>query len=148
MEVITSHWYRYPEVRALNDDKSLKSILRSMNRHLPSKRYPLSELLEQEEPHYVGRDGVEYTVKRKELETMASYLTPREQNRLKIPIYVSSDTKHSIGAWIVRGKVEVKLVSEVVGREPDSEKEVRLFFPHLSKLRDELPTATTVFFMP
>lgn len=132
----------------MDNENSLKSILKSMNRHLPSKRYSLSELLQQEEPHYVGRDGVEYTVKKEELETMASHLDQREQSKLKIPIYVSSDTKHSIGAWIVRGKVEVKLVSRIVGREPDSDKEMRLFFPHLSKLRDALPTATTVFFMP
>lgn len=132
----------------MRDELSLEALLKTMNQHLPAKRASLAELLKQEDPHYVGRDGVSYVVKKEELETIASIIPSYDQGRLKMPIYVYSDTSYPGGAWKVRGRLEIRVVSSIVGREPEKEDEMMLFLPHLSRLRDVFPTATTVFYMP
>jgi uncharacterized protein (UPF0216 family) len=60
-----------------------------------------------------------------------------------------TDTAYeSGGAWKVMGRVEVKVVSQIVGREPEFPDQMRLFHPHMVKLRSVLPTATTTMFSP
>ncbi|MFP4545757.1 MAG: DUF61 family protein [Methanomassiliicoccales archaeon] len=132
----------------MRDDLTLQNLLRSMNRHLPAKRPSLEELLEEEEPVYRGKDGVEYRVGREELEMLASHLDWRYRRKLKIPIFISTDTSYPGGAWKVMGKAETAAISSIIGREPEFEDQLRLFFPHLSSLRDLLPTTTMVMYMP
>lgn len=132
----------------MHEELPLEALLKAMNQHLPAKRPSLLELMGQEDPNYIGRDGVRYVIKRPELDTIASILPSYELGRLKIPIYIASDTSYPGGAWKIRGRLEVQVVSSIVGREPEKEDEMLIFFPHLSRLRDVLPTTTTVFYMP
>jgi uncharacterized protein (UPF0216 family) len=68
--------------------------------------------------------------------------------KLKLPIIIMTDTAYDGGAWKIMGKVEVKVVSRIVEREPEYEDSLRLFHPHMAKLRTVLPTATTTMFSP
>lgn len=130
------------------DQLSIEKLIQSMNRHVPAKRSSLEQLLEQEEPTYSGKDGTEYSLKKEELDKIASLLEERERRKLKLPIYISTDTAYPGGAWKIRGRIEVKVVSNLIKREPENDDEMRLFFPHVSDLRKILPTATTVLYMP
>ena len=130
------------------DQLSIEKLIQSMNRHVPSQRTSLEQLLEQEEPSYRGKDGTEYRLKREELERISSLLEEREKRKLRLPIYISTDTTYPGGAWKIRGKIEVKVVSKLLQREPEKDDEMRLFFPHVNDLRKVLPTATTVLYMP
>lgn len=123
-------------------------MLEMMNRHVPSKRVSLAEHLKGQEAAYEGKDGVRYHIKRKELEYLASLLEEWEWTKLKLPIIIMTDTAYDRGAWKIMGKVEVRVVSKIVEREPEYEDNMRLFHPHMVKLRTVLPTATTTLFSP
>jgi uncharacterized protein (UPF0216 family) len=130
------------------DQLAIEKLIQSMNRHIPAKRSSLEQLLELEEPNYRGKDGTEYSLEREELEKIASLLDERERRKLRLPIYISTDTTYPGGAWKIRGRIEVKVVSNLIKREPEKDDEMRLFFPHVNDLRKILPTATTVLYMP
>ena len=104
--------------------------------------------MEQEEPSFQGNDGIEYRLKTEELLKLASILDERERKKLRLPIYISTDTSYPGGAWKITGRIEVKVVSTLLERDPEKEDEMRLFFPHVSELRNILPTATTVLYLP
>ncbi|MBM4237246.1 MAG: DUF61 family protein [Euryarchaeota archaeon] len=129
-------------------DGALEKLIATMNRHIPSARRRLSDLLEDANPVYLGRDGAVYRISREELFRISSLLDDHEKRRLRLPILLMTDTSYPGGAWKVSGQLEVKVISKVVGREPESEGELRLFYPHLLELRRLLPTATTCLYMP
>ena len=130
------------------DEFSLEKLLKSLNRHVPLHRRTLAELLEMEEPCYTGRDGVVYHMKREELEKISGLINTFEWGRLRLPIYIATDTSYPGGAWKVMGKLETRIISAILNKKPEKEDEMRLFFPHLGILREILPTTTVVFFMP
>lgn len=133
----------------MQEEGQVRKMLEMMNRHVPSKRSSLAELLRQREAGYKGRDGVDYRIKKAELDLLAGMLDETEWGKLKLPIIVMTDTSSdSGGSWKVMGRVEVKVVSALVGREPESSDQMRLFNPHVGKLRSVLPTATTTLFSP
>ena len=68
-----------------------------MNRHVPSKRTSLAELLKAKEAEYQGRDGIRYRIKRQELEYLATIVDPWDQGKLKLPIIVMTDTAYESG---------------------------------------------------
>lgn len=122
-------------------------MLASMNRHVPPKRHNLQQLLDMEQPHYVDRDGNVYSIKREEIELIASLLDPWDRDRIKLPIVIMTDTSEG-GAWKILGRLEVTVVSKIVGRKPEFEDRMRLFHPHVVELSNRLPTATTIMFSP
>jgi hypothetical protein len=130
------------------DENTLQRFLIIMNQHLPVQRRSLAELLLEAEPSYEGKDGHRYRLDRKELEYIASLLEPSERSRFRLPILLMSDTGYETGAWKVEGKLEVKVMSRILGIEPDTEERMRFYYPHLNDLRRRLPTSTTVMFLP
>ena len=133
----------------MQEDTQVRKLLEIMNRHVPSKRASLAELLRLKEAGYQGKDGVSYRIKRAELDLLAGMLEEPERNKLKLPIIIMTDTSDEAGgAWKVMGRIEVKIASAIVGREPEFPDQMRLFNPHVAKLRSVLPTATTTLFSP
>lgn len=133
----------------MQDDTQIRKLLEMMNRHVPSRRASLADHLKAEEAEYQGKDGVHYRIKRNELEYLATIVDPWDQGKLKLPIIIMTDTgDEGGGAWKIMGRVEVKVVSQIVGREPEFPDQMRLFHPHMVKLRSVLPTATTTMFSP
>ncbi len=133
----------------MQEEGQIRKMLEMMNRHIPSKRSSLAELLRQREAGYKGKDGIDYRIKKTELDLLAGMLDDVERNKLKLPIIIMTETSSdSGGSWKVMGRVEVKVVSALVGREPEFPDLMRLFNPHVAKLRSVLPTATTTMFSP
>ena len=132
----------------MQDETQVRKLLEMMNRHVPSKRASLAELLKAKDAEYQGRDGVHYHIKRNELEYLATIVDPWDQGKLKLPIIIMTDTGDEGGAWKIMGRTEVNVVSKIVGREPEFQDQMRLFHPHMVKLRSVLPTATTTMFSP
>ena len=111
----------------VREDSQLRKMFEIMNRHVPSKRISLAELRERPEAEYQAKDGVSYRIKKRELDYLAGMLTLEEQLRLKLPIIIMTDTSYGAGgAWKVLGKLEVKVVSRIVGREPEFPDQMRL----------------------
>jgi uncharacterized protein len=126
----------------------MEKLLLSMNKHLPAKRRSLAELMLETEPSFKGKDGTVYHMRKAELERIAALIDPYEWERLKLPLFISTDTSYPGGAWKVRGRLETKVISALLDKAPEREDEMRLYFPHMGLLRDLLPTTIVVFFMP
>jgi len=125
----------------------MRKLLESMNWHVPAKRVSLGELRRQVEAGYQAKDGRRYHISKEEINLVASLLDPWDQDRIKLPIIVMTDASEG-GMWKVMGRLEVKVVSQIVGRTPEFEDQMRLFHPHVVELRRRLPTATTIMFSP
>ncbi len=130
------------------NDGQFRKMMEMMNRHVPSKRVPLSDLLGAADAGYTSKDGMTYCIKRDELKLIASLLDPGERQRLKLPIIIMTDTSYDGGAWKVMGRLEVKVISQIADRTPEKPEEMRLYHAHMQTVRRKLPTATTTFFSP
>ena len=130
----------------LFNERAMQRLFTNMNQHVPVKRRSLQQLLDDPDPSYVGKDGRTYRLDRKELTVLSELLEPEERNRLKIPILIMTDTSYGDGYWKVIGALEVKVLSRLIGREPEKDDEMRVFYPYLKEIRDKLPTATNTVF--
>ena len=103
------------------NDGQFRKMMEMMNRHVPSKRVPLSDLLGAADAGYTSKDGMTYShIKCDELKLIASLLDPGERQRLKLPIIIMTDTSYDGGAWKVMGRLEVKVISQ--DRRPNTRK--------------------------
>jgi hypothetical protein len=129
-------------------EKVWEGLLRTMNSHIPSQRPSLSDLLDQDEPSYLGKDGRTYQIERSELIFLAKNTDKWDWSRLKIPILLMTDTNYEKGCWKVIGKLETKVISRIIGREAEKEDEILIFYPQMQELRRLLPTTTNSMYMP
>ena len=127
----------------------LKSELRVVNAHLPSKQKPLSDLLDEEYPHILCRDGSTHLFRRKELKYLAGLLDTDEQKKLFLPMLIEAGAAEGEMAVICPGAVEEKAISKVldmpVTRRQDR---VVIYKPQLAILRKLLRTTTQYLFHP
>ena len=130
----------------LFNEMAMQRLFTNMNQHVPVKRRSLQQLLDDPDPSYLGKDGRTYRLDRKELTVLSELLEPEERSRLKIPILIMTDTSYGDGYWKVIGALEVKVLSRLIGREPEKDDEMRVFYPYLKEIRDTLPTATNTVF--
>ena len=127
----------------------LKSELRVVNAHLPSKQKPLSDLLDEEYPHILCRDGSTHLFRRKELKYLAGLLDADEQKKLLLPILIDVGAAEGEMAVICPGVVVENVISKVldmpVTRRQDR---VVIYKPQLAILRKLLRTTTQYLFSP
>ncbi len=118
-----------------------------INVHLPRKRVPLSELLETEDPKIALRDGSEHHFRREELRYLAS-LVGEDVHNLKLPIILEISTLNR-GYFRVRGKVEVRVIDEILGEYDPLNERGEALYPRylLPRIRRLLPTTTTYAFI-
>jgi len=128
------------------NERAMQRLFTNMNQHVPTKRRTLESLLMEAEPSYQGKDGSTYKLDRKELQILAGLLEEEERSHLKIPILIMTDTSYGDGYWKVMGKLEVKVLSKFIGREPEREDEMRIYYPYFRDIRVKLPTATNAVF--
>jgi uncharacterized protein (UPF0216 family) len=129
-------------------ESSLQKLLSLMNGHIPTTRHSLARLLDDPDPNYRSRDGKTYRMNKEEIKAIAALLDPWELGRLKLPIVLMSDTGFEQSVWKTNGTVETKVVSKIIGREPEKEDMVLVYYPHLVQLRGRLPTTVTVMYAP
>lgn len=128
------------------NERAMQRLFSNMNQHVPAKRRTLGSLLLDDEPTYQGKDGSIYKLDRKELLLLAGFLDDEERSHLKIPILIMTDTSYGDGYWKVMGKIEVKALSKLIGRGPEKEDEMRVFYPYFRDIRMKLPTTTNAVF--
>ncbi|UCD54426.1 MAG: DUF61 family protein [Dehalococcoidia bacterium] len=127
----------------------LKSELRVINAHLPSKQKPLSALLSEEYPHVLCRDGSTHLFKRKELKYLAGLLDAEEQGELLLPILIG--VVAGVGEIVILcpGVVEEKVISKILDMPVTrGQKGIVIYKPQLAILRKLLRTTTQYLFPP
>ncbi len=123
-----------------------EELLRLANAHLPYKKKALKEALLEKYPHVLTRDGSIHMFKRSELEFLKSILSEDKWDKLKLPITIELNPDYGEGAAIVRGEVEVEVVSKILGLNYQGRKEVIIYRPQISALRRKLRTTTQIAF--
>jgi len=125
-------------------EKLLEEELRIVNKHLPYKRASLREMLLEERPEIVLRDGSKHLFDKRELRLLRGLLEGDRDIELPIIIYYLGG-----GVYMVSGRENVEVVSKVLGREraPESDK-IYLSRSEVIDLRATLRTTTTIVFTP
>jgi uncharacterized protein (UPF0216 family) len=115
---------------------------------MPVSRRTLLEYLESGEATYETKDGQKCAVEREELELLASKCTEIEKMRLRIPIFVSTDTSSETGSWKVEGRTEVAVVAKLLNKKTYRDDFLRLHYPDIQDLRRTLPSVIVMLFLP
>ncbi len=127
----------------------LKGEMRVLNAHIPVQPKSLAELLKEEYPGVLAKDGSTYLIKRKELNYLAGFLTPEEQKQLVLPLLIEVVPGEDYTALIARGVIEQKVIEHVLGMPVRLERgRIPLVKPQLAVLRQNLRTATQYIFSP
>ena len=126
----------------------LQSVMSDLNRNLAASRPSLMEMDEKEDYTYRLRDGSVIDIGKEQFGKLWDICSDEEKLRLRIPIYVSTDTSGEISAWKVEGKTEASVVSRLLGKPIFRDDRVRLYNPDLMKLKKIIPDAYLVVFVP
>ncbi len=127
----------------------LKSELKVVNAHLPGKQKALSELMDEEYPHVLCRDGSSHLFKRKELDYLSGLLTEAERRKLFLPMLIEVSAAGEEMSLICQGGVEEKVISSVLDMPATSRgNRVIIYKPQLAEIRKRLRTTTQYLFAP
>lgn len=127
-------------------DRLLKIELERLNLHLPRERISLHEALSSAKPHVVAKNGSIHSFKREELELLAEMVKGEDRKKLKLPILIAIEPRLGRGAAKVTGEIEVKVVSQILGKESKGT-ELIVYRPEIALVRRKLPTASQYLFM-
>lgn len=127
----------------------LAGEFRVFNAQLPCAPKTLSSLLREMYPGVVCQDGSTYRLKKKELEYLTSILDVDEQGAFLLPMLIEIVPGQNEIAILSRGKIEEKVISEILGMPVASEKgKIKIYRPQLAIIRKVLRTATQYIFSP
>jgi len=127
-------------------DRLIKLELSKLNVHLPEKSLSLKDALSSAKPQVVTRDGSVHTFKREELEFLAGLLPEADRDKLQLPILIALEPKLGRGTARISGEAEVKVVSQVLEKEPAAG-ELLIYRPEVAILRRKLSTTTQYLFL-
>lgn len=126
----------------------IERMISDMNRSMPVNRRSLSDYLEHGNLTYKTRDGAEGTLEAAELESLSAVCRESEAMKLKLPIFIGTDTSYPGGAWKVEGRTEAAVISRLLGKKIYKDDYLRIYYPDLKELRKILPNSTVVVFLP
>ncbi len=131
-----------------DDSMNVEGIIADMNSNMPINRRSLLDYLENGDLTYATRKGINGTFDRFELDYLAGICNEIEKMRFRLPIFVSTDSSSSNGAWKVEGIIEAGVVARILGKKLYREDYVRLHYPDLVELRKLLPNLVIILFLP
>lgn len=127
---------------------NIERIISDMNSNMPINRRSLSDYEDNGDLTYSTKNGSVCSFDAAELAFLASKCTEIEKMRLRLPVFVSTDTSYQGGAWKIDGKTEVSVISKILNKRPYREDILRLYYPDLKDLRKLLPNLTVALFLP
>lgn len=127
----------------------LRGELRLVNAGLPESQKRLSDLLKDEFPHVMCKDGSAHCFKRSEIEYLASILNVDEQRALSLPMLIEVGANQTEAAILCQGELEQKVISKALGMPVTcQEGRIRIHRPQLALLRKKFRTTTVYVFSP
>lgn len=117
-------------------------LLRYANKHIPYARKTLKELLSEDFPHIICRDGSRHYFHRKELEYLASLLPREAWQLIRLPILIVLSPELGEGAAVVNGNLECYIVCKILGLKYEGQSRMIIYRPQIAELRRKLRTAT------
>ena len=129
--------------------ESLKSELKVVNAHLPAEPKALADLLGEDYPHVVCKDGSTHLFRRKELKYLAGLLDAGEQKALLLPILIEVSSGQGEIAVVCHGEVEAKVMAKVLDMPVSPrQRKITIYKPQLAVIRKLLRTTTQYIFPP
>ncbi len=113
--------------------------LRVANKHLPLARKSLRELLEEEYPHVVCRDGSLHSFRRSELIELSKYIPKDRWGRLLLPIIIEVVSGEEELVGVVSDPYAVEVVSSILDTSL-GEGRILLYKPQIYELRRRFST--------
>ena len=139
--------YSFPYEKLLQ--RCLEGELRIVNSGLAQRQKSLHDLLNETHPHVISCDGSMYTFKNKELQYIASLITPEEENELLLPITIEIGNISSETNVLCQSDIEVKVISKLLGMTIASkDSRIKLYPSQLAVLRKTAKTTTQYMFAP
>lgn len=142
----------------MGEDKFLRVLwkyeIERINDHLPKKTKTLSNLLEEEEPYVISRDGSNFLIDKDELNFLASFV-PKEYHKLvRLPIVLIRRLDLGKGVFTIGGgKLESFLIHKLLKNTNASFFEYKnvelppyIYWPHVVELRRKFKTIITIGF--
>jgi len=117
----------------------LREELRIANKHLPVTRKTLRELLEEEFPHVVCRDGSLHFFRRSELVELSRYVPRERWDKLLLPIIIEVVSGEGGLVGIVSDPHAAEVVSSILELS-SRERTVFLYKPQVYELRRRFST--------
>ncbi len=127
----------------------LDGEFRIVNSGLAKEQKTLRVLLNEIYPHVVSCDGNIYSFKKKELQYIASLISPEEEEELLLPIIIEIGNISSEAMILCQTKIELKIISKILGMKMVSkDNRINIYRPQLSLLRNKTKTTTQYMFLP
>lgn len=126
----------------------IEHMFSEMNCNMPISRRTLQDYLENGNYTYQTKGGVVGTFDSAEAVFLSSVCTEVEKTRLRLPIFVSTDSSSEDGSWKVEGKIEALVVARILRKRMYCEDFIRLCYSDLVELRKTLPEVVVVLFLP
>lgn len=125
----------------------LKDELRVLNAHLPERPKLLADLLCEEHPHIVCRDGSTHLFKKKELDYLTGLVKTGEQKALLLPLLIEIKSGRRESVVLRAGEVGEKVISQIIGM-PLTHRQGKtvIYKPQLALLRKMLKTTIQYVF--
>ncbi len=129
--------------RAVERDSLLEALLREelgvANKHLPRTRKSLEELLSEEYPRVLCRDGTLHFFRKKELERISNFIDRESWDRILLPIIITIVPESESFVGVVEDRYAAELVSRILGLEYRGGA-LFLYKPQLYELRRDYST--------
>jgi len=114
--------------------------LRYANKHLPISRKTLAQLLSEEYPHVICRDGSIHMFRKSELRELMRYVSSEEAEKLVLPIIIRVDTDLEPLTGFIDDELSAKIVARILNIEY-SKTPLTLYKPQIAILRERFSTA-------
>ncbi|MEM0197082.1 MAG: DUF61 family protein [Sulfolobales archaeon] len=117
----------------------LREELKIVNKHLPHYRKSLKELLKEEFPSVICRDGTQHFFRRSELERVSTLIDKENWDHVFLPVVITIIPESRGIVGVIEDKYAIELVSRILGIEHRSEK-LFIYEPQLFELRRNYST--------
>ena len=126
----------------------VESMLSDLNSNLASGKRSLEEMFTSGDRTFKLRSGDVVEIPEEQVNLIWGVCDDSERIRLRLPIYVSTDTSAETGAWKVEGRVEASVVSKLLDKKMFRGDMIRLYYPDFKQLKSIIPDAMMVVFTP
>ncbi|MDH5806332.1 MAG: DUF61 family protein [Candidatus Methanomethylicaceae archaeon] len=115
--------------------------LKRLNENLPKTRKPLSNLLIEEDPHYINMANEKVSFNKNELKELSSYLSEEECKYVNLPIVIVKESGSKRGVFTILGNpLEIAVINRVLKKE---ETDKFIFLPEIIELIGKFPSLIT-----
>jgi uncharacterized protein (UPF0216 family) len=133
-------------------DKLLEHEIDTLNDHLPRTRIRLSDLLKEDNPHFVTRSGERSVFKAAELQWLSKEVPKEFHSSIRLPIVLLRRMDYGPGIHSVSGnKTELFMIHRILGYDDLAWKDFgawksieQLARPQVQILRQRMPSTTTI----